>query len=122
MIIITLLCFLLWYYQILITGYLGAGEALFTLLKQYWLPWLLSCWLGAMLYFGYSICRAHGETLLPGKVMVLTSLLNIILDPIFIFSFNMGLAGAAWATCLSFIIGCYIIFKAVIDNNFVVVV
>ena len=121
-IIITLLCFLLWYYQVLITGYLGAGEALFTLLRQYWLPWLLSCWLGAMLYFGYSICRAHGETLLPGKVMVLTSLLNIVLDPIFIFSFNMGLAGAAWATCLSFIIGCYIIFKAVIDKNFVVVI
>ena len=26
---------------------------------------------------------------------------NIILDPIFIFVFNMGVAGAAWATIIS---------------------
>jgi Na+-driven multidrug efflux pump len=63
-----------------------------------------------MLYFGYSIFRAQGETLLPGKVMVLTSIINVILDPLFIFYFNMGLAGAAWATCVAFLVGCAIIY------------
>lgn len=31
---------------------------------------------------------------------------NIILDPIFIFGFNMGVAGAAWATILSQALSC----------------
>ncbi|KTF16028.1 MATE family efflux transporter [Pseudoalteromonas sp. H105] len=116
---ITVLCVLLWYYQEGIAYSLGAEPSLFQLLRDYWFPWLLSCWLGAILYFGYSICRSHGETLLPGKVMVITSLLNIILDPVFIFTLNMGLAGAAWATCISFIIGCFIIFRAIIQKPYI---
>lgn len=118
---ISLLCFLLWYYQEGISYFLGAESSLFQLLRTYWFPWLLSCWLGAILYFGYSICRSHGETVLPGKVMVITSLLNIILDPIFIFTFNMGLAGAAWTTCVSFIIGCFIIFRAIIQKPYIAI-
>ena len=31
---------------------------------------------------------------------------NIILDPIFIFGFNLGVAGAAWATILSQAMSC----------------
>jgi len=116
---IALLCFLLWYYQEEIAYFLGAESSIFQLLRSYWFPWLLSCWLGAILYFGYSICRSHGETLLPGKVMVITSLLNVILDPIFIFTLNMGLAGAAWATCISFIIGCFFIFRAIIQKPYI---
>ncbi|WP_413693182.1 MATE family efflux transporter [Psychromonas sp. KJ10-2] len=118
-IVITLLCTLLWYYQESIAAALGAEASLFTLLNSYWFPWLLSCWLGAILYFGHSICRAHGETLLPGKVMVITSILNVILDPIFMFTFDMGLAGAAWATCVAFLIGCMIIFRAIIKKPYI---
>ena len=117
---ISLLCILLWSYQEQVAYALGANKALLITLRHYWLPWLISCWLGAMLYFGYSICRSHGETLLPGKVMVSTSVLNVILDPLFIFTFDMGLAGAAWATCVSFLIGCIFIFKAILRNQYIV--
>lgn len=113
-----ILCFALWYSQQKISSFLGVEVSLFQLLHNYWFPWLISCWLGAMLYFGYSICRSHGETITPGRVMVITSLLNVILDPLFIFTFNLGLPGAAWATCVSFIIGCIIIFKAIIAKAF----
>ena len=34
-------------------------------------------------------------------VTLLGAILNVILDPIFIYVFNMGVAGAAWATLIS---------------------
>lgn len=35
------------------------------------------------------------------KAMIIGGVLNIVLDPIFIYTLNMGIAGAAWATVLS---------------------
>ncbi|KXS36921.1 MAG: hypothetical protein AWU55_2766 [Halomonadaceae bacterium T82-2] len=85
---------------------LGARPALLPLIRDYWTPQLLAAWLGAVLYFGYSLFRAHGDTRLPGKLMVLTSLLNLLLDPLLIFGVGpwagLGLPGAAWATSLAF--------------------
>ncbi len=48
-----------------------------------------------------NIMRAEGS---PNKAMitvVVGTLINIILDPILIFTLNMGIAGAAWATIFS---------------------
>ncbi|TMP20633.1 MATE family efflux transporter, partial [Pseudoalteromonas rubra] len=108
-----------WLFQQPITLALGTTPSLFNLTELYWLPWLISCWLGALLYFGYSICRAHNETLLPGRIMVLTSVLNIALDPLFMFTFDMGLAGAAWASCVAFAIGLVVVFYTLIKRELV---
>jgi len=89
------------------------------IVADYWTPWLISCWLGALLYFGSSIYRAHGKTFLPGMVMVLTSIVNLLLDPLFIFTFDMGIAGAAWATVIAFSIGCIIIYSNILKNNMI---
>lgn len=96
---------------------LGAGEEVFSYTDSYWLPWLLSSWSHAFLYFGNSLCRAHGNTRLPGLMMVVTSLLNIILDPIFIFVFDWGLSGAAFATIVSCIIGSIVIYTQLFKNH-----
>lgn len=45
--------------------------------------------------------RSIGKASVSMKIIVITSILNMILDPIFIFTFNMGIAGAAIATVLS---------------------
>ncbi|GAA5179593.1 MATE family efflux transporter [Modicisalibacter zincidurans] len=85
---------------------LGAAPELLPLIRSYWAPQLLAAWLGAALYFGYSLFRAHGDTRLPGKLMVITSLINLLLDPLLIFGIGgwpgLGLPGAAWATALAF--------------------
>lgn len=47
------------------------------------------------------IKQGEGDTLTPMIVSGLSVILNIILDPIFIFTFDMGIAGAAYATILS---------------------
>jgi len=118
-ILILVLCLLLWGNQKAIVVALGANESLLPLIEEYWLPWLFGSWLGAMLYFGYSIFRAHGETFLPGMMMVLTSVLNMILDPIFIFVLDMGMAGAAWATICAFGTGCIIIYSFIIRKHMI---
>ena len=47
------------------------------------------------------ILRGEGDTKRAMYAMVLGSGLNIILDPIFIYTFKMGIVGAAWATLVS---------------------
>lgn len=84
---------------------LGADESVFVYTDSYWLPWLVSSWSHAFLYFGNSLCRANGDTRLPGLMMVVTSVLNMLLDPIFIFVFDLGLPGAAYATIVSCVLG-----------------
>nr|WP_320135753.1 MATE family efflux transporter [uncultured Amphritea sp.] len=118
-VLISLLCLLLWATQSSIFSLLGADITLLPLVRVYWFPWLISCWLGAMLYFGFSLFRAYGQTRFPGIVLVLTSLINILLDPLFIFTFDMGLAGAAWATVGAFGLGCMIIFVAIYRQRWI---
>jgi len=54
---------------------------------------------------GTSSMRATGDTVLPGKLMMAGALLNVILDPIFIFGIGpvpaMGLDGAATAALMA---------------------
>lgn len=48
-----------------------------------------------------SILRALGDSKTPLYFLVIASFLNIVLDLLFILTFNMGVAGAAWATIIS---------------------
>jgi len=52
------------------------------------------------------ILRAEGDVKRPMYAMAATAILNIILDPVFIYTFGWGIAGAAWATLLSASISC----------------
>jgi putative MATE family efflux protein len=50
---------------------------------------------------GNHIIRSEGNAKTAMIVMVLSAVLNVILDPIFIFGFHLGIEGAALATILS---------------------
>ena len=45
-----------------------------------------------------SLIRADGSPRYSMTCMLIGAILNTILDPIFIFVFQLGVAGAAWAT------------------------
>lgn len=47
-----------------------------------------------------SMIRADGSPAFAMKAMVMGAIINIILDPIFIFLLKWGIAGAAWATAI----------------------
>ncbi len=48
-----------------------------------------------------AIMSAQGDTITPMLLSGGSAIINVILDPIFIFTFDWGIAGAAWATVLS---------------------
>ena len=50
-----------------------------------------------------NVIRAEGKPRIAMMVMVFPAIINIILDPILIIGFNMGLYGAAWATTIAYI-------------------
>jgi len=59
---------------------------------------------GIFLFFtnvAYSILRGEGDAKRAMYAMVFGSVLNIFLDPIFIYTLKMGVAGAAYATVIS---------------------
>ncbi|KJF93807.1 Fis family transcriptional regulator [Photobacterium angustum] len=114
---IALLCGVIWLLRDVIMHLLDAPEKVLPIIDTYWPVWLMSAWCGSMLYFAYSLCRANGNTLLPGTMMMVTSLLNIVLDPLFIFKFGLGINGAAWATITAFIIGMLVVFPLVMKKK-----
>ncbi|MEE3268237.1 MAG: MATE family efflux transporter [Pseudomonadota bacterium] len=107
--VIAVLAVALWLLQVPLFQLLGADETALTYIRAYWGPQLFSAWLGALLYFMYSVFRAHGDTRMPGKMMVFSSLINLALDPLLIFGVGgwegWGLPGAAWATAVAFSVG-----------------
>ena len=48
-----------------------------------------------------SIMNAQGNTVTPTILSAISALINVVLDPVLIFTLNMDIAGAAWATVLS---------------------
>ena len=58
-----------------------------------------------------AILRSEGDVKRAMFAMVLGAVINIVLDPIFIYTFGLGVAGAAWATILSLFITCLLLFN-----------
>ena len=50
---------------------------------------------------GHGVYRGHQDTKTPLKVAVGMNIINLVLDPLFIFTFGLGVVGAAWATVVA---------------------
>ncbi len=81
-----------------ILTFLNMPAEIFSLTKDY----LLVIFYGMSFTFLYnffsSLLRSVGNSMVPLLFLILSALLNIGLDILFIASFQMGIAGAAWAT------------------------
>ena len=65
---------------------------------------------GLLVYnMGSGILRAVGDTTRPLMFLILTSVLNIILDLLFVLGFGAGIAGVAWATVIAQLISAALI-------------
>lgn len=71
--------------------------------QSYDYVWVLTMFVGVM--FAYNLfaglLRAIGNSVIPLVFLVLSAVLNIFLDILFITEFAMGIKGAAWATVLA---------------------
>ncbi|MDI5934325.1 MATE family efflux transporter [Halomonas kalidii] len=84
---------------------LGADAALMPHIRDYMGVWYLGAAAVIVPRVLNSILRAHGNTLVPGLMMALAALVNVVLDWLLIFGVGpfpaLGVAGAALATVLS---------------------
>ena len=103
-----------------ILKFIGATDTILPYARDYAIVILLAAPLMCTSYVTGPLLRAEGRATYSMIVGVCGGLINMVLDPIFIFTFKMGVKGAALATALSQVIsfsmaiGFYILNKGVI--------
>ncbi|MBU5669214.1 MATE family efflux transporter [Peptoniphilus sp. MSJ-1] len=96
---------------------LGARGELIDLVVDYLGVIVLFAGFYILTYMFEIMVKADGEPRLAIIFMIVSALTNIILDYVFIFVFNFGLAGAAWATGISQLIPCVFYFLYFLSKN-----
>lgn len=84
---------------------LGADVETLALIRQYMVIWYMGVGFVVIPIVGNNAIRACGNTLFPSLIMVISMIVNIILDPLMIFGLwgfpRLGLKGAAIATVIA---------------------
>lgn len=94
-------------FMVPILQFMGAGDTI-----QYAMDYSYIIF-GFLFIFVYSgvasaIFRSEGDMRRATIAIAVTAIMNIILDPVFIYVLNLGIAGAAWATVFSAILSCLV--------------
>lgn len=84
--------------------FMGATPVIMELAKTYTSLFIIGGVLGAVNVTLGNLAVSQGATKISLKAMIVGSLSNIILDPIFIFKLNLGVKGAAIATLIARVI------------------
>ena len=113
---ITLAVFGLFYTDSIIPAFGGKG-AIFAPAKIYYTIVLYGVPFLALCMMGNTVIRAEGKPKFAMYAMMIPSVSNLILDYIFINVLDFGMAGAAWATTLSYILCFGFIFWFFLSKN-----
>lgn len=92
-------------------------ESVMTASYTYFLITILSYPAIALAGAGSAIYRAQGNTRLPMNVAIFANMTNIVLNAVFIYVFNMGVAGAALATLISRLIYALVLLYKLRNKN-----
>lgn len=84
----------------------GASNDTIKYAKDYISVIIFGTWFNLPGFALNSAIRAEGRPKLAATMMITTCILNLILDPIFIFVFNMGIKGAALGTIICQLVVC----------------
>ncbi|OLS36098.1 MATE family efflux transporter [Alkalihalophilus pseudofirmus] len=79
----------------------GASPDILPYAVEYMFPIMLGTFFFSFAFATNNIVRSEGNAKFAMNTMIIPAVLNIILDPIFIFGLNMGVQGAAVATVIS---------------------
>ena len=94
-------------FMVPILQFMGAGNTI-----QYAMDYsyIIFGFLFVFVYSGVAsaIFRSEGDMRRATIAIAVTAILNIILDPVFIYVLNFGISGAAWATVISAIMSCLV--------------
>ena len=84
--------------------FMGANEEMISLAESYGRLFIISCVIGTLNVSMSNIIVSQGASKTSASAMIIGSIVNVALDPLFIYTFNWGVEGAAWATILSRIV------------------
>ncbi len=92
-------------FMIQILEFMGAGKTIGYAMSY---SYIIFGFLFIFVYSGVAsaIFRSEGDMKRATYAIAVTAILNIILDPVFIYILNLGIAGAAWATVISALTSC----------------
>ena len=90
-----------------ILQFMGAGNTIHYALDY---SYIIFGFLFIFVYSGVAsaIFRSEGDMRRATIAIAVTAILNIVLDPVFIYVLNFGIAGAAWATVISATMSCLV--------------
>lgn len=94
-------------FMVPILQYMGAGDTIGYAMDY---SYIIFGFLFVFVFSGVAsaIFRSEGDMKRATIAIAVTAILNIILDPVFIYILNFGIAGAAWATVISASMSCLI--------------
>lgn len=92
-----------WFLGEPIVRFIGADGNV-SMCLEYLHPYLLMSFFLMMNSVWAGILRAEGDSTFCLFISVIAAVVNIVLDPVLIYVFDLGLTGAAWATCVSYVI------------------
>ena len=94
-------------FMVPILQFMGAGETIGYAMDY---SYIIFGFLFVFVYSGVAsaIFRSEGDMRRATIAIAVTAIMNIILDPIFIYILNFGIAGAAWATVISATASCVV--------------
>lgn len=84
------------------------------LVVEYWLPRMIGGPLAAALWAAVAYFNGIGRTRIPLLIGLIVLVTNAILNEVFIFRFDWGIGGAAWATTVAELIGVLIAIQAIV--------
>lgn len=99
---LTLITLGLWFVDPLVTNFGGKG-AIFEPAKIYYKIVLYGVPILALCMMGNTVIRAEGKPKFAMVAMIVPSVTNLFLDYLFINIFDLGMAGAGWATTISYV-------------------
>src|SRR5690554_479627 len=100
----------------LIPAFGGKGE-IFAPAKTYYMIILYGVPFLALSMMGNNVIRAEGKPKFAMKTMIVSSVANLFLDYLFIIEFGWGMAGAGWATFISYLMGFFYILYFFLSKN-----
>ncbi len=91
---------------------LGATNHIMPYIKDYMVLWYIGSIFLVIPIVGNGALRATGDMKTPSVLMIISALINAILDPLFIFGIGpfpeMGIQGAGLATLISWLVSCVV--------------
>jgi len=67
--------------------------------------------------FGAAVLRGSGDTRRPMNFLLVSGVVNVLLNLLFVIGFNMGVAGVAWATTAANCLACLLVIRCMTGEN-----